>query len=165
MEFSCDARCTSLLGQDEYRQSLAELFLVNQTPTSALEIPFGTGSDVVQRMERLKMNPRLEFKHLGILAFAGILLVAIAANAASDDQQEFGTTLIDCSEILPEGVQYNLQITGDIDTTEGGRNSLFVNITEPDNPDSIEWPEDSLEYMECIRKVLGVGEDEGWPGT
>jgi len=62
-------------------------------------------------------------------------------------------------------VQYALKITSDIDTREGRRGSIrmtLVDATKPDSEDS-DIPEGAGEFLKCLQKVIGVGDDESWP--
>jgi len=165
MEYACDSRCSSLLGEHKYRQSLAELFLVDYTPSTALELSVRTKSDVIKRMEYLEMNPKLKLRHLLVLFCASFVLAAVGATAASESSSESVPTLVGCHEYLPEGVQYEFRVISDIDTREGQSSELKVNLLDASNPESKEWPVDAERFLKCVQGVLGIGDDEGWPGT
>jgi hypothetical protein len=66
---------------------------------------------------------------------------------------------------LPEGVQYEFRVISDIDTREGQSSELKVTLLDASNPESKEWPVDAERFLKCVQGVLGIGDDEGWPGT
>ena len=170
MEYACDFRCKTLIGDFRYRQSLAELFLVDHTfpdhnSQMTLGISFGHISDVVNRMENLQMNLKLKLRHLIVLGSASVLLTAAGVNAGSESSPKPNKTLIECLDLAPEGVKYDFRIISDIDTREGKKSELTVTLLDAENPEPPDWPVGSKQLMQCIQTVLGVGDDEGWPGT
>ena len=42
---------------------------------------------------------------------------------------------------------------------------LCVSLVDTQNPGSTELPEDAGAFLQCVQKVVGIGNDGGWPGT
>ena len=162
MEYACDARCQSLIGTTNYRRALAELFLQQQRDSNPLIISFGNGSDLINRMEKIAMTHALNAKHVLTLAGAGAL-ITIASTALSAQEVSENPTLIQCHKLLPKDAKYDLSITSNIDTREGQSGEMTVTLTDPSNPDSEELPEGAGAFVQCLQKVVGVGDNEGWP--
>ena len=146
MEYACDSRCQGLIGRTKYRQSLAELFLAIQQQNAALEIPLGNASDIVTRMEKIGMTHSFQSRHALALIVGGALVAAASSNLAAHDDAE-RPTLIQCHELLPEGVQYDFKIASDIDTREGQQGELTVTLVDASKPGSHELPEGSGEFL------------------
>ncbi len=162
MEYACDSRCRTLLGEPEYRRSLASLYLDQNSMESALELPLGRSTLITKRMERLGMKYSLKAKHVAAM-FLGALPIAVASNSFADDDFEKRPSLIECHEYLPDGVQYDLSITSDIDTRGEDRNTLRMSLTDATKPGVDEIPKEAGEFLKCLQQVMGVGDDEGWP--
>ena len=162
MEYAADARCQSLIGGAEYRHSLAELFLKQQPRTSTLELTLGNKSDTITRLEKIEMKHIIKPSHLVTLAIAGSL-TAIASTSLADQSNSEQTTLIECHELLPDGVQYDFRISSEIDTREGEKGHLSVSLIDPAKPESRDVPSGANEFLQCVQKVVGVGNDKGWP--
>ena len=163
MEYACDLQCQSLLGVTQYRHTLAELLLVQHTKHRPLEVRLGNESDIITRMEKIGMTHSLKFKHVASLV-VGSVLVTTACSTLAEPAVE-NSTLIECHELLPEGVQYKFEIDSTIDTREGETGELSVSLVDTQNPGSTELPEDAGAFLQCVQKVVGIGNDEGWPGT
>lgn len=164
MEYACDARCAALLGTRSYRHSLAELFLRQQPRASTLEIPLGNSSEIINRLEKIEMRHTLKIGH-GVLLAIGGLLAAFASASLASDVADQPATLIQCHELVPDGVQYDFTIASDIDTRDGQQGALSVTLVDAANPDSTDLPEGAGEFLGCVQKVVGIGDDEGWPGS
>lgn len=162
MEFSCDLRCKSLLGAATYRQALAELFLQQKTSTTALEVPLGTKSDVINRLEKIDMTHSLRPKHILALTFASALIIAASANLSAQGIKE-PSTLLQCHELLPEGVQYDFQITSVIDTRSGQKAQLAVSLVDASQPNAQTLPEGAGAFLQCVQKVVGLAGESDWP--
>ena len=162
MEYACDSRCKSLLGATIYRQSLAELFLVQQPPATSLELTLGNNSDIINRLEKIEMTHSIKPKHIFTLLLIGSLTAIASASFASENSLK-PPTLMQCHELLPEGIQYNFRITSDIDTREGQKGHLSVSLKDESNPESREVPAGAGDFLQCVQKVVGVGEDKDWP--
>jgi len=163
MEYACDSRCQSLIGNTTYRKSLAELFLNHEPRVTALEVPLGSGSGIINRMERIGMTYSLKKKHILTLLAGSTLIAAASTNLAAQDIEE-RPSLVQCHKLLPDNVQYDLNITSDIDTREENRTAIrmtLVDATKPGKDDDI--PKEAGEFLKCLQKVIGVGDDEGWP--
>ena len=162
MEYACDARCKSLMGTKTYRDSLAELFLQQQPRKVALEVPLGNHSDIINRLEKIGMTQVLKPNHIVSLAL-GSALITLGSTALAGEIGDQPSTLIQCHELVPEGVQYDFKITSDIDTRAGQHGQLSVTLVDAANPDSTELPEGAGEFLRCVQKLVGVGKNEGWP--
>jgi uncharacterized coiled-coil protein SlyX len=81
MEYACDARCRTLMDVQSYRRSLAELFLADRAPHTALAIA-PARSEVVNRLERLQITTAWSIKHAIGLA-AGVAVIAVASGSLS----------------------------------------------------------------------------------
>jgi len=97
---------------------------------------------------------------------AGSALVAVAStNLAAQDMEE-RPSLVQCHELLPENVQYNLEIISDIDTRDGQMKTIsmtLVDATKKGTENEHQIPEQAGEFLKCLQQVIGVGDDEGWP--
>lgn len=164
MEYACDSRCQLVIGADQYRQILAELFLGLHERNAPLEVGLGNGSDLITRMEKIGMTHSLKPKHIIALTF-GCALAASASSILAAQNVSGSSTLIQCHELLPEGVQYDFKITSAIDTREGASGELNVTLIDPSTPDSNDIPDGAGDFLRCVQKVVGVGDNEGWPGT
>jgi len=164
MEYACDSRCQSLIGETTYRQSLAELFLVQQTRTISLELTLGNKSDTITRLEKIGMKHFIKPNHILTLMLAGSLTVIASTSLAGQSSSE-PLTLMECHNLLPAGVQYDFRITSSIDTREGQNGHLSVSLVDQLNPDSQDVPSGAGEFLQCVRKVVGVGDDKNWPET
>lgn len=162
MEYACDSRCQSLIGATTYRQSLAELFLVQQQRTTSLELTLGNNSYIINRLEKIEMTHSIKPNHILTLFLVGSLAAIASASFAAESNTEL-PTLMQCHDLLPEGVQYDFRITSEIDTREGKKGHLNVTLIDASNPDSSEVPNGANEFLQCVQKIVGVGEDEGWP--
>lgn len=162
MEYACDCRCQSLLGDSKYRKSLAELFLKHQAKVTALAVPLGSGSGIIDRMERIGMTYSLKMTHLLALVVGVVLTAAASSNLASQETED-RPSLLECHELLPENVQYDLSITSDIDTRAENRNTVRMMLTDSTKPGVEELPKEAGAFLKCLQKVIGVGDDEGWP--
>jgi beta-lactamase regulating signal transducer with metallopeptidase domain len=164
IEYACDSRCRSLIGASTYRRSLAELFLVQQKRIISLELTLGNESDIINRLEKIEMKHTIKPNHILTLMLAGSLTSIASASFAAQSNAE-SPTLIQCHELLPEGVQYDFRIRSAIDTREGRKGDLSITLIDSLNPDSHEVPSGAGEFLQCIQKVVGVGEDKDWPET
>ena len=162
MEYSCDSRCQSLIGNTKYRKSLAELFLNHETRMTALEVPLGRGSGIINRMERIGMTYSFTVTHVFALFVGSVLIATASTNLAAQDVEE-RPSLVQCHELLPKNVQYDLSITSDIDTRAEDRNTIRMMLTDSTKPGVEELPKEAGEFLKCLQKVIGVGDDEGWP--
>jgi len=167
MEYACDARCESLMGTKNYRDSLAELFLSQQPRTVTLELPLGENSDIINRLEKIGMKHSLKIKHSVALAVGGVVIGLASTNLAAETSKtnDQPSTLIECHELVPDNVRYDFKITSDIDTRDGQQGELSVTLLDAANPGSTELPQGADEFLRCVQHVVGVGADEGWPGT
>ena len=163
MEYACDMRCQSLLGAEQYRKTLAELLLGDNTRKAPLQIGFGKGSDIINRMEKIGVNHSLKPRHLITLALGCTLMGAASSNLAAQDPVD-STTLIDCHDLLPDEVQYRFEITSAIDTRKGESTELNLTLSDAQS-NSTDIPAGAEEFLRCVQKVVGIGNDEGWPGT
>jgi hypothetical protein len=163
MEYACDARCQSLMGRMKYRKSLAELFLGHEPRKSALELPLGYGSDIITRMERIGMTYSLKKKHVFTIVVGGALIAAASINIAAAQDTAERPSLVQCHELLPKDVQYDLKIISDIDTREGQEGTLRMTLVDASKPGSDDIPEGAGEFLQCLQKVIGIRDDEGWP--
>lgn len=169
MEYSCDERCKALLGEEEYQRSLAALFLNQQPSVMTLGLPLGNKSDLVHRIERIKMTSKLTIIHLLLITITAALAVSISAATSSKTSIETSietSTLIDCFELIPEGVQYEFRVSSDIDTRQGREGEMTVSLIEPGSVPSDKKlpPVGSEPFLECVGMVVGIGADDGWPG-
>ena len=164
MEYACDSRCQLLIGATQYRQTLAELFLSHHDRNVSLEVGLGSGSDLITRMEKIGMTHSLKLKHITALAF-GCALAASASSILAVQNDNGSSTLIQCHELLPADVQYDFRITSAIDTREGANGELNVTLIDPSMPESNDIPDGAGDFLRCVQKIVGVGNDEGWPGT
>ena len=164
MEYACDARCKRLVGPQEYGRSLAEILLLEAPVTAALEISLGNQSDIVHRMENLKMKTKFAGKHFLILGCASLALAGVSAVAATDSGEVLKPTLIECHKLVPEGVQYDFRITSNIDTREGRTGEMNVTLVDPSAEQTGEIPSGAEQFLACVQGVVGVGDGEGWPG-
>ena len=162
MEYACDARCKSLMGAKTYRESLAELFLQQRPRQVALQVPLGSHSDIINRLEKIGMTYVLKPQHIVSLAL-GSALITLGSTALAGEIGDQPSTLIQCHKLVPEGVQYDFKITSDIDTRAGQQGQLSVTLVDAANPDSTELPEGAGEFLRCVQKLVGVGKNEGWP--
>ena len=165
MEYDCDLRCKTLLGVQNYRRSLAELLLVNRRPTTALELSLGNESEVINRMENLEMTYHIKIKHALVLGFAGILIAAASAGLAAQKADVSSPTLLDCQDLLPKGAKYEFRITSDVDTREGKTGQMSVTLVDATKPGSTDIPTGSEPFLRCVQGIVGIPENEGWPGT
>lgn len=165
MEFHCDSLSMSLIGRNEYQRSLAQLFLLDSSTKFAHELSIGFKSDVVKRMENLNMTHQYKLSHLLILASAGILITSASIAAGEADSSVPMSSIVECHKLLPDNVQYEFKVITDVDTREGQSNEMRVEILDLANPDSTDWPEEASGFIACIQAPLGIGDDEGWPGT
>ena len=110
------------------------------------------------------MSYKLTLKHAATLtlcsAFVATASTSIAAQSAGNP-----STLVACHELLPEGIQYEFEIDSAIDTREGETGELSVTLTDPLKPGSTDVPAGAEAFLQCVQKVVGIGNDEGWPGT
>lgn len=162
MEYACDSRCQSLLGEAMYRQSLAELFLEQQPVPNSLELTLGNKSQTIIRLEKIGMKHFIKPNHLLTLALAGSLSAIATASFAGQRSSE-QTTLMGCHKLLPDGVKYDFTIASEIDTREGQKGHLSVSLKDSLAPESREVPSGAGEFLQCIQKVVGVGDGKGWP--
>ncbi len=163
MEYACDARCQQLMGNRLYKNSLAELFLDQGPRETALGVSLGSGADIINRMERIGMTYSLTKTHVLALIIGSALIAAASTNLAAQEIEE-RPSLVQCHKLLPKNVQYDLKITSDIDTRGEDRNTIrmtLVDATKPSAEDEI--PKEAGEFLKCLQKVIGVGDDEGWP--
>jgi beta-lactamase regulating signal transducer with metallopeptidase domain len=161
MEYACDARCQSILDAPTYRRSLAALFLAQQ-PSSNLALNLINKSNIITRMEKIEMKHTLKANHIMTLTLAGALTM-VASSTLAEQHLSVSPTLIECHKLLPKGVKYDFNITSKIDTREGKENNLSVSINDPSKPDSQEIPKGAGGFLQCVQKVLGVGNNKGWP--
>ena len=162
MEYACDSRCQSLIGTTLYRNSLAELFLVQQPRIISLELTLGNKSDIINRLEKIGMKHSTKANHILTLILAGSLTAIASASLAAQSNTE-ASTLMQCHELLPEGVQYDFRIASTIDTREGQEGELRVSLVDSLNPDSRDVPEGAGDFLQCVQKVVGLGDAKDWP--
>jgi len=165
MEYSCDERCKALLGEREYQHSLAALFLNQQPGTMTLGLPLGDKSDLVHRIERIKMTSKLTVTHLLLITITAALAMSVAAATGSKTLAET-STLLGCFELIPEGVQYEFRVSSDIDTRKGREGEMSVSLVEPGTePSETKLPPAGSErFLECVGAVVGIEQGDGWPG-
>ena len=108
------------------------------------------------------MTQVLKPHHIVSLALASAL-ITLGSTALAGEIGDQPSMLIQCHELVPEGVQYDFKITSDIDTRAGQHGQLSVTLVDAANPDSIELPEGAGEFLRCVQKLVGVGKNEGWP--
>ncbi len=108
------------------------------------------------------MTHSLKPIHFAVLAMSGTLISLASTNLAAETVEQ-PVTLIQCHELVPDGVQYDFKITSDIDTRAGQQGELSVTLTDASNPDSTELPEGAGEFVRCVQEVVGIGNDQGWP--
>ena len=162
MEYACDATCQSLLGTATYRRSLAELFLVRQPQHFSLQLTLINRSPIITRLEKIGMTHSTKANHILTLILAGSLTVVASASFAAQSSND-SPTLMQCHELLPEGVQYDFQIRSAIDTRAGQDGELSVSLTDNSKPDSREIPNGAGDFLQCVQKVVGLGEAKDWP--
>ena len=163
MEYACDAQCVSLIGSVKYRHSLAELMLKQQPNFKPLNLTLGHPSEFLIRLEKTTMNHRIKPTHLVALTLTALLATMAATSFAKND--ELTGTLLGCHELVPEGAQYNFEITSIIDTREGQDGNLSITLVDPSNPDSREVPEGALPFLNCVQKVVGLTNEKDWPAS
>ena len=100
--------------------------------------------------------------HVFALFVGSVLIATASTNLAAQDVEE-RPSLVQCHELLPKNVQYDLSITSDIDTRAEDRNTIRMMLTDSTKPGVEELPKEAGEFLKCLQKVIGVGDDEGWP--
>lgn len=160
MEYRADELSVGALGTAAYQRGLAETLMKSNEQGSVLFTHLGNKPNVVERMENLNMNKKLRMGH-GVAIFLSLAAMVASATALTDDSDKF-QTLDSCHSLLPASGDYRLKITS-IRNSEGGEMSVsFVDLGDQ------EWetpPPEVAPFLECVRVVVGVIENEGWPGT
>lgn len=170
MEYACDDWCASSFERTTYRTALAELMLLKLTllkPTllkqgkpAALQLNMFQQSKQMTRLEKLNMKKSLNKKHGSILVTG---FIAVSLSAITLAELPAAQTLESCHTLLPAG-SYELNIT-----STKNRESGEIKVSLVDHEDET-WPwqkppERVLPFIECVRQVVGVGKNEGWPGS
>ena len=164
MEYACDSHCQRLIGSTRYRKSLAELLLLQHPRPISFELTFGNKSDTIIRLEKIEMTHSIKPKHIMTILLAGSLIGGASASFAGPTKAE-SLTLIECHDLIPEGVQYNFTISSAIDTRAEQDNNLSVSLTDKLAPESRDVPSGAEPFLQCVQKVIGIGGNSGWPNT
>jgi len=162
MEYACDSQCASLFGADEYRNTLAELFLGDLPKGGSLAIPLGNRSDLITRMEKIGMRKVLKPRYV-LSTAVGLIMIAVASSNMAGQSDPKNQTLLQCHKLLPSGVQYDFEITSDIDTRDGQKGALSVSLIDTSNPDSEDLPDGAGPFLQCVQKVVGLENEDSWP--
>ena len=108
------------------------------------------------------MSQSLKLSHIFALVVGSILVATASITIATETGAE-PRTLIECHDLLPDGIRYDFKITSDIDTRKGQKGKLSVSLLDAENPESHEVPDGAGAFLQCVQKVVGVGDGEGWP--
>lgn len=106
------------------------------------------------------MTYSLKLKHI-LTLIAGSTIVAVASTNVAAQEPAEKPTLMQCHKLLPKGVQYNFEISSDIDTRDRQETNMTISLADAEKPNSDEIPAGAGEFWRCVEKV--VGDDKDWP--
>lgn len=157
MEHHCDKAAAGVLGESVYRVALAEMMLLKQKSPPPLRLNMLQAHKQIQRLEKLVTTTKTTTSHRITICLGIIALMASAASTAELPTKIL--TLDGCHTLLPSGGDYELKITSTRNVASGNMSVSFV-----DHDDDWEtMPDAVLPFLECVRLVVGVGTNEGWP--
>jgi beta-lactamase regulating signal transducer with metallopeptidase domain len=151
LEYACDQRCKQLLGEREYKRSLAELSLMKAgVPAVPSALALQSRNGVIIRMKRISQNYATRPAHIAIIA-AFISTAVFSSIVLAEADQASKPTVVECEREIPDGARWRMSV--DRDPNEG---TLSVMLVDADEPDSHEVPEGAGPYIQCLFGVLGI---------
>lgn len=153
LEYACDQRCKQLLGEREYKRSLAQLSLMRAgVPAVPSALALQSRNGVIVRMKRISQNYATRPAHIAIIA-AFTSIAVFSSTVLAEAGQASKPTIVECEQEIPDGARWRMSV--DRDPNEG---TLSVTLVDADEPDSHEVPEGAGPYIQCLFSVLGIPE-------
>ena len=103
---------------------------------------------------------RKTYPTLATLTCAAALTFLVHGGDSAAQETSTEQTLQTCEATLPEGKQYNMTITLDVDTRTGQQSTLSAMLLDNATPQSMEVPPGTEDYIRCILGLLGVPASE-----
>ena len=98
---------------------------------------------------------------LVIVAIGTAAVLALAGLSEAQEAPEARPRAItECKEQLPENKQYTLNIDIYIDTRQGEENTLDLILLDDAAPDSVDIPEGTEAFIDCVLRTLGLPEEQ-----
>ena len=86
------------------------------------------------------------------------------SHSYADKPQSEPPTLLGCYDQIPEGMNLEFSVTSQIDTRNDGSSTLKVMLIDPAVGETEHPPAGSEAFLRCVQLVVGVGQNENWPG-